>query len=119
MYKKSSGASSFSVTHIFQTNITNPTPPVTMVSSQPHTKDFLIQCQAQNNTFQCSLDQNFRDLECQQKDLSLQYVTSSISSPKLGNYTVLSAPRTTPHLTQESGILFSQVKDALPEATLF
>ena len=86
MYKKSSGASSFSVTHIFQTNITNPTPPVTMVSSQPHTKDFLIQCQAQNNTFQCSLDQNFRDLECQQKDLTLQYVTSSISSPKLGNY---------------------------------
>lgn len=75
-------------------NLISPSPQsATMVSSLPHTKEFLIQCQAQNNTFQCSLDQNFRDLECQQKDLSLQYVTSSISSPKLGNYTVLSAPR--------------------------
>ncbi len=50
----------------------------------PHTKEFLIQCQAQNNTFQCALDQTFRDLECQRKDLALQYVTSTISSPRLG-----------------------------------
>jgi invasion protein IalB len=63
----------------------NTTTPNTTTPSVSHTKEFLIQCKAQNNTFQCSLDQNFRDLECQQRDLALQYVTSSISSPQLGS----------------------------------
>jgi|694.fasta_scaffold84297_2 hypothetical protein len=62
----------------------NPTPTAPMASSSSPTKEFLIQCQAKNNTFQCTLDQTFRDLECQHKDLALQYVTSTISSPRLG-----------------------------------
>jgi len=85
LYKKPGSASGLSVTLHFQSNIMN-LAHTTSLTTSPHTKEFLIQCQAQNNTFQCALDQNFRDMECQQKDLALQYVTSSISSPKLGNF---------------------------------
>jgi hypothetical protein len=50
-------------------------------------KEYLIQCQAKNNTFQCNLDRTFRDLELNKKDLSLQYVNCNITSPQLGKIT--------------------------------
>jgi len=47
-------------------------------------KEYLLQCQAKNNTFQCNLDKSFRDFEFNKRDISLHYVNCNISSPSLG-----------------------------------
>jgi hypothetical protein len=53
------------------------------MSTTTTTKEFLLQCQAKNNVFQCNLDKTFRNLACKQNDIVLQYITSNISSPNL------------------------------------
>lgn len=40
----------------------------------------------QGNVFRCNLDSDFRQFECQQSDISIKYLSSTITSPQLGFY---------------------------------
>ena len=55
-----------------------------MLQDKIMAREYLIQCQAKNNTFQCSLTKEFRDVECKKSDLSLRYANTTIFSPNLG-----------------------------------
>lgn len=45
--------------------------------------------------FQCNLNSEFRQHECNQSDIGVKYLSSSISSPELDDLTIQFQPRHT------------------------